>query len=80
MSPFTIYVGCGHCGGDLEVVTQTPYEYGGLNKETATVLQCKRSGHHLWVMRSELLRAPVDAAATERQRKHRDRQRKTVAA
>lgn len=76
MTPFTIYIGCGHCGGDLEKVTENSYHYEGSNPERVTVLKCKRHAHHLWVMRAELMRAPVDAAVTEKQRKDAERQRR----
>lgn len=70
MSPFHLYVGCGDCGGDVERVTGSPYVHDGPNREHSTVLKCKRC-HHYWVLRAELLRAPTDARACDRQRKAR---------
>lgn len=73
MSPFTLYVGCGDCGGDMERIAGTPFKYEGLNRDINSVLRCKRC-HHLWVVRSEMLRAPADAMACDRQRKARRRE------
>lgn len=74
MSPFHLYVGCGDCGGDVERVTGSPYIYDGPNREHTAVLKCKRCRQH-WVFRGELLRAPSDANAAARSRKHKQRVR-----
>jgi len=76
MTPFTIYIGCGFCGGDLERVTGTPYEYEGPNRDAATVLKCKRDPHHKWVVRMELMKAPVDGRADMLHRKSEEKARR----
>jgi len=67
MTPFTIYIGCGDCGGDVDKLAASPWSYEGLNREQTTVFKCKRCPGR-WVVRGEMLRAPADAAAAERSR------------
>lgn len=80
MTPFSLYIECPHCGGDLDWVTGTPNPSDKPKREDTTVLKCRRNGHHLWVVRVELLKAPVDPRAAERQRKVREKARRMAVA
>lgn len=67
MSSFTIEATCRTCGGHLDYVTGSPSRLRP-RTETVWVLRCRENGHHLFVLRAELLKAPVDARVAERQR------------